>query len=542
MKTHRRNKRRQDGNILVISIALLCLIVAIGATYGVNLTRMMGAHQEQVSAIEGASLAAAKDLQRIVIDDPNLGLISLSNYPPIGKATKAGDNYFMPVLSINSLLATVRLEAILADKFDDITLKKFAERDYAMVIAAKNRLNTALADAIKKDGFGYDIDGNKIEPLKDAEAAYLSANQRMAAGTNSLVPNSLTLELGVIDNLVTTTNIPNPNSFAYCTADMQQGGYYRSNINVPYNDYDFVFASVSDTTSLVDAKKFKLVEASLPYAIPCVVRCQADQRYDLPNPGQDTGPGTVHVVSCAQPASLNDHRPSPGVLSISFPSGSVPEVRTLYDLLMDSKLTQSPADLSQTAWTEDYPPANLTEITMPIVNDSHGPAGQLMRIAFFDWVRRAGPGLNIQSLTDALKVSLTESALPHSDLFKFNGNGTISTSSRPLDPTLSLPVSNKQSYEISGLALHSTNGVNYDLYIRDFCFQPGRINGGLHGGEPLGEAAAEPPPPPNPGDPPLAIDEYPTMLSAFPTGPDAGAVRPTYEKAGIAVDFRLEKR
>ncbi len=533
--------RRSRGNLLIFAIAMLSVLVAIGAVYGVNLTRFMGAHQEQVSAVESAALVAARDLEKIVVDDPFVGLVSLATFPPTGKGTLAQDDFYMPVQGINSLLATVRLETVLADKFDDETLRRLAKRDYDLATQARVRLVDVLKSAILKDGVGYDYDGNKVEPLKDAEAAYLAASQRMAAGKTTLVKDSISLELGLIDGLVTNTRVPNPSTFAEMEDTAQQSGFYRAYVNVPFKNYNFVFAGISDGTNLVDGKLFKLTEPSLPYVIPAIVRCHADQLYEDPNPGHASEAHTVHVSACAQPGSLGDTKPSAGVLSLTFPSGAIPEITTLHALLMEPQIVTSPSDVTQAPMTGDSPPETPVQIKVPIVNDDHAPVGQLMRIAFFDWVRRAGPNMNVQSLIDALDTPLSDSAQPHRELFMHRADGTITHTTRPQDPAVSLPISDRQFYAASGLALHSNDTFSYDFYIRDYCFQPGRTNGGKHGGEPLGDAPPTPPPP-VPGDPPLALDEYPALISAFPTGPGGGANRPTYNNPGVAVDFRLERR
>ena len=56
------------------------------------------------SVIDAAGLVAADDLSRLIINDPNFGYVSLSNYPPIGIATCAADGEPLPVVGINTLV------------------------------------------------------------------------------------------------------------------------------------------------------------------------------------------------------------------------------------------------------------------------------------------------------------------------------------------------------------------------------------------------------------------------------------------------------
>ncbi len=75
----------------------MAILIAI-LLFALGYTRLVGSSQEQRTAIEAASLAAAKEISRIVVNDPNFGYISLSDAAPVGKATAAGDNFFIACL------------------------------------------------------------------------------------------------------------------------------------------------------------------------------------------------------------------------------------------------------------------------------------------------------------------------------------------------------------------------------------------------------------------------------------------------------------
>ena len=265
------------------------LFLVLGFTAGIlmlvlffafNTTRFIGSHEEQVTAIEGAAMAAAHDLSAIVVDDADLGLVSLSDYPPSRKGTRAGDNYYVQVHSINTILATVRLDMIVADVLNDQILKDYALRDYDIAMSARTNLVTALQTAITAGGSGRDADGNIVQPLADAINAYKSNQIRIASGRNSLVPNSMTLSLGCNDNLVTNTHIPEPSNFARMQPDQQENSFYKAYINVPYDKKDFVFAALGDNVTLADFRNFKTSNPDLPYIIPSIVKCEADQQFD----------------------------------------------------------------------------------------------------------------------------------------------------------------------------------------------------------------------------------------------------------------------
>lgn len=533
--------RRAGGSMLIFTgVIFLGIIVAIGL-FIFSFTRFLGGHQEQTTAIEGAAIAAAKDLSKIVVDDPDFGFISISDAPPIGKATAAADNYYLPVTGINSLLATIRLDTIIADKLDDNIMRACAKRDYTRFLAAKDKLVAALQSAIATGGYGYDMDGNRVEPLADAIAAYNSNVIRMTDRKASLDTPTMKLSLGCIPELVTSCPVPQPSEFAEMNEDQQAGQFYKSYVNIPYKNSDFVFAGIAESTKLVDGKLFVSTLAALPYTIPTIVKCEADEKYQKTELSGATSTVTVHGVACAQPASLNDHRPASGALSISFPNGAVSGLNSLETLLLESSINKSPADRTQTVLAGDYPPAALSKVALPVVGTVRPPFGQLLRISFYDWLRRMGPQINVATLLTALKTPFSTDTGPHADIFRVDSNGAVQQSSVPIDPNLSMPVSQMQWYAVSGLAYLSAAGSQYDLYIRDYVYQAGRTNGGKHAGEPLGDASGTS----GGASTDLAsdtMDEAPSMLSAFPDGPFGGTIRPSYNRLGIAVDIRLRRR
>ena len=128
-------KRNERGTLALVCGVTITLVTL--AIFALQFTRILGTEQEQRTAIEAASLAAAKDLSRIVVDDPNVGFVALSDYPATGNGTAAGDNFDLPVQSINSILATSRLDCIIADWWNNPIMKQYATRDYQNAVAAE---------------------------------------------------------------------------------------------------------------------------------------------------------------------------------------------------------------------------------------------------------------------------------------------------------------------------------------------------------------------------------------------------------------------
>jgi len=169
-------RRIQSGNLTVLTVVFLIAIILPILFFGLSYLKIMASYQGQKSAIDVASLSVAQDLGNIVIEGPGVGFISLSDFAPNGSATLATDGYPLTVRSINSLLATTRLEMILSDKLTDPILVNCANVDYARVMAAKTALVTALQAAVAPGGTALDKDGNIIKPYDRALNAYNSVN------------------------------------------------------------------------------------------------------------------------------------------------------------------------------------------------------------------------------------------------------------------------------------------------------------------------------------------------------------------------------
>lgn len=245
--------RSERGNMLFLTI---CAIVAILIPLLILLhwgpQMIYGGRAQNV--VEAAGLLAAKDLSRIVINDPNFGYVSLSNFAPVGKATRALDGEPLPVTGINTLVGTVRQNAIIADHLRNDTMKELVEADLEALDSTIDELNNKLSDALSdrtRDGQCFDIDGKAVKPLQNVEAFLkekLPSNMQL---------ESVTLTLGWLDGgSETTIAVPQPEHLAQVDAKDVQSGKYVSFRNYPVGNRDFTFAGVDTVSHLVAGRNF----------------------------------------------------------------------------------------------------------------------------------------------------------------------------------------------------------------------------------------------------------------------------------------------
>jgi len=222
--------RGQRGNMIILVLAVLMGILMLLLAFSLSYVRMLGSNSEQKTAIEAAALAAARDLGRVVIEDPNFGFISISDAAPSAPNTKADDGFALPVTGINTLLGTIRVDMIIASQVGDSTMTTLAETDYTNAMAAKDFLVGALEQAMLPGGGGAnlrDVDGNVVSPYQAAVEAYQQNVVRIAGGNSRMVNGSMKLTLGCLTTpAMTATPVPTPQALANVGGSQQIQGYY----------------------------------------------------------------------------------------------------------------------------------------------------------------------------------------------------------------------------------------------------------------------------------------------------------------------------
>ncbi|MBZ0187776.1 MAG: hypothetical protein K8F91_16135, partial [Candidatus Obscuribacterales bacterium] len=524
------NNRSQKGGMLVLIIAIILGIVMAILLFTLGYMRIIGSNAEQKTAIEAAALAAAREISSIVINTPEFGYIGLSDSAPNGTSTTAGDTFYTPVHSINTLIGTARLNMIIASQLGIPEMEELAINDLIAARTRADELITVLDAAITTGGNGNDKHGGLLTPYIAAETAY-QQNQIRMTGSSNYVLGSLQLTLGAIEG-GSATNIPIPNPpgvDASLNTSNTVGGHYKSYVNMPFNGQDFVFAGIGDSVKLVDHKKWTTKPSATPYFHRTIVRAEAQQQVD------DAGlqkSATILAAACAQPASVYDPKPAPGALTISFPDG-MPDGTQQLTMPLDlyGPYLADASDL-YTAATGDYPVDTgstiATDTNWPITSDAQYLASNACIIAVYDWLKRAGTKADVNSVVgmhntpfDAQGPDVpfgpggilgnVPAGIVH--IYRFDTDGLVSYQSKDQAPKPWYVVGHNQAFiesfdvlndgaipfTVSPISLPSsflnwpiatTNATlefteKYDLYVRSYSRRMSTINGGKHAGEPM---------------------------------------------------------
>lgn len=520
-------KRSERGNMLILITAFVVIALAL-AFFALGYVRLVGSSSEQKTAIESAAIAAARDISTIVINNPDFGWVGLSDSAPIGSATSAGDDYYLPVHSINSLIGTARLDYLIASQpgLDVPEWRELASVDLTKSKAAADELIDVIKNAIKPGGVGRDKDGEEVRPYNSAENAYRQNLIRMTGGGN-YVANSLKLELGAVQG-ITSIPVPTPSGVdPSLDSNNTTAGCYKSYVNLPVGDENFVFAGIGSSIKLVDLKQWVPSIPDLPYQHPTIIKAEAQQLVK----NATTGDAVLKSAACAQPASVYDPRPYPGALTLSFPDGVPDGVQALTKPIdLYGPLLSEPEDVCDylDALPGDYPTTTNSSMhpgaNWPIPSESNVIASSACKLAVYDWLRRAGTKVNVDSivgmhhtpfLPQGADVPWPPTAPVHNiprgvaHIYKFDTDGVIDYEAKELKPYPWWVVSDKQNliecfdaltngaraFSAAPVSLTIIPPVNipagiveftgrYDMFVRIYSRRYGSP-GGKHEGEPM---------------------------------------------------------
>jgi hypothetical protein len=529
--------------MLAIITAVTVGIIAFIAFFSLAYVRFLGSSNEQKTAIESAALAAARDISRIAVNTPEYGWVSLSDSAPTGANTVAGDSFKVSVRGINSIIASIRLNLIIANKLNDDNLKAIIKQDLTQAKAAQTALGTALSNAIISGNTAQDINGSTINVYQDSENAY-KQNQIRMTGSSNYKTGSLKLALGAIQGgSITNTPVPKPEAWDNLPSTAKQNGFYLSYVNMPFDGTDFVLAGIGDGIKLLDPKQWVASVNGLPYQLPTIVQAEAVQQVSS---NQADSLLNVRSVACAQPANISDPKPAPGSLTFSFPDGLCPEVKGPGDILTNVALNDGDNTTFQTSKNGDFPfpraalppyaPfSTITNQTWPYIDLGLAQStGNVFRRALFDWWKRAGIKLDMESAYTMLTDSKYNFTSPSPVMVTWKSPATLNSSK--VYALGEIPNGNLHIYKVdgkTGMINYTTNALTpikysvsgenqlysenlnaikksaigklqlafeipiigeqiqvdlldkWDVYIRDQVYQPGSSSGGAHNGEPM---------------------------------------------------------
>lgn len=374
-----RTRYSQEGNTLAL-VTIVVLAVLVIAYVVINFGQLLGTHKEAQTAIDAAALACAKDISKVVIDEKDgchFGVVALVDDVPRKKDNR-------PVLGINTVMATIRLDAIVANKLNSSTMLVLAAHDLERAQGDSLTLRKKILQAMAEGEFN-DKDGNKITLLKDVTETFDANAIRLSQGERQ---GNIILSAGEYATPHGTTNIPVPTPQSLAEVDSTNSAllgstsFYQPLVNVPVTmtangsagKLVFKFIPVSDGISISDATTSGFTQTlnnSPGYFPPYLVKVEADMKVvaasqmgagsnqkngeqNQTNSGDSAKiqSSIMHVAAVAQCGAPRQTYGT-GLLQLAFPGGVPPKGQgpdcTSVKSMMTAtqiKLTQVPPEIN----------------------------------------------------------------------------------------------------------------------------------------------------------------------------------------------------
>ena len=452
--------RHNTGSVIVLSTSVmpLILITIMAAMHGC----FLGLEQYKIqSSADAAALSVASDLSQIMMPDPHYGMVALTDYPSAGNSNKAPDGQALPVLGINTILATARLDLIIANQSGAQSLIKPAQAECAYAMACASRLSAFLQTALE-NGVPAESTCNGVA-LNLKEDAQIVLTRNLGQNTSGC----LVLKLGVISSGdVSNIPLPQPPELAQVTQDEQSQQKYKAFINEPAFGQDFYFAGVGPQAGLCSFSNFQAATGNQISSIVGVT-LKTPKPVGL-FPGFQT---MLQANAAARPWSRVDIPPVSMLVTL-VSSGGNPGGSALIDLL--NKCNGS--GTNGRSVNGDYGVDTGAVLT---------PEGSCTTQAFLsqaviDWLRSERLQPNIVSACNFLKMRL--SADNTISIAAFSKTGSIVQIQPEQSPFAEQSVSDQQTYFSTDDAFGSASGQS--IVCHDQVANYG-VSGGKHEGQPI---------------------------------------------------------
>lgn len=424
--------------MLVLTTVVVILFPLVMAS--VHLMWLAAAQQRLQSALDAAALKAASDLSRVTINDRHFGFVALSNHPPVGRGCLASTGKALPVESFNALVGTARLASLLATDLGDQTMQGLATTDCENIKVTASALNEALNRAISPSlslASPTDWDGQKVNALADAKRIFLNDLADSWLGHSSQTAQFKAQLLSQLKS--SDTGVLSMPSRSGNSASTQRYEAFR---DYPVGTQHFFFTAVGKETALTSStdsfrgsssdciNSICRLDAYCTVGDPLIPSCLRDiLKIDT----------TLHLTSSAVPACEPDITP-PGVLTVEFANGQIPNIHCLRDLLTSGQLSSSEA-LIYKVTGGNYPEDDgscLVQTSGP-GTERQTSAGEVVATAIFDWLRNCHCRPTLESVNEILDFTFPNQNGKLAVIFDLTPTGKLvvrSCQQSPFSPTL----------------------------------------------------------------------------------------------------------
>jgi hypothetical protein len=514
MTNNHRFARGSAGAILIIAFGLCALLMSLILLI-FQWQNYLLQRQRAQAACEASALAVACEISRIVIDDPNWGFVAIGDQPACGKITMATDGEPIPIAGINTVIASARMETLVARELTSPQLKELALQDTNQALRTSRRLQRAIQESLSastKEKF-RDWNGQTISPYKVGRSVFQQNIAELERGNAAI--KQFNVRIGWLEN-GSTTLTPRPERKN--NEPTSSGDFYEAFTNAPVDDNNFYFAGVAEKSRLVNANRFRDSDSE---HFSSAVLVEAVISYNDGN----TESYSVGVAASAIPQASPD-RSAAGSLVLNFPQGTIKKFGTLASLI-DSDDFRRVTPQRNAAANGDFP-RDRGSVLVGVHEKQDWTLADSVGRAYLDWLKTNHGATRLETALEALRTpfdSITRGRPNTVAIYDFDKTGNCLVSSYANGGFFRQTVSDQQTYDIVYGIIPTEKG-NLGLAVRDHVSQVGPQHGGKHAGQPLFYE--------------LPYDyDYPSAQMETSENVDPEKCRKSYLKGGLAVSMEI---
>lgn len=472
---------KRASAMLFLMLIFATALVIFFATSCASVVKFFTAHRHADSAVEAASLAAARELSQVVVEDPNFGFVGLSDGAPTASSALAQDGKPIPVVGINTLVATARTSMLVAKHLNNEEYLRLATLDAANTKAAARRLVEGLKLAMREDVRApLSISGNAVKPLTIARQTFIRS-LATSRTMETLDLKDFTLELGYLSQGGTTnTALTDSKELAEVPTASAQNGCYEAFRDLAVAGQSFVFACVGAQPRLVAKDQF-IADDDKSVMPSSIVRAKAELEFAE---SRDRLFGNVFCSACAAPFSLTD-KAAAGVMIVGLPDGYPSGYLSLADYINDPRSSRTNLEMFR-AHGGDYPLDAQAMLKRDTDNGQTRTLSNVFVQGLYDWIRTAHGRVKLGSLLAVIggrmQPSIGSIAYGQSLVYRFDKNGAVVVDGYFVSDVPNQIVHDRQVYTL-GLNTLKANNAMWTLAFRDQVHNLGVANGGKHCGQ-----------------------------------------------------------
>lgn len=396
------------GSAFIGSIVVAMYVVTVCA---------LNQHHKDSNAVDRAAYLAARELSEITVSHPNFGRVGLLDRAPARDSSYADRKRKARVTGLNSLYATLRVDAIIARKLNNQALVDLNARDFKIAKQLEADLTRRMYHAIEQVPAA---ESNLSEPPEKL-ARQLTATESEDADSDDAINEKHDTVLQVVSRLLSDEAAgrgPNLTDVRITLGSVAPGklssqtlapaedsgkefvkdGMYRSGLAVPLPDGQSVtFIGYPHTTKIIDKNWFeKGAKGTAPWAV------QIEAVYERTKASE---PKEKVVKSACAVAGGEPVLPHTSAFALTFPHGKPSLFDSVSDILSFNGWN-SKGEWQQVVGTEVPGKGSLAP---PIEAIAGGltPGGALAH-ALYDWLKQMGPNVDPELFVSAMKSSFSE--------------------------------------------------------------------------------------------------------------------------------------